>query len=993
MQFFVFTTQQVAPHICTVKRNLTGHQVIRMLMYKYTFTFILVLIAGLASGQGWERVYGGSGQDAANGVTQTPDGGYIMTGSYNADTRVYLLKTDANGDLQWSKTFFGSPLAAGNRVIVTQDGGYAVVGYVKGEGPNGDNIYVLKTDAFGTLLWKKPYGTGLDDRGTDILELPDGNLIITGYQENMNGKADMVILKLDSQGAEIWYKTFGQADFSEKGMGVTRAANDDLVVVSEKQESISDDKDAYIVRVTSTEGNLIWGNTYGLNNTGGEPGDELPRAIVSTSGDDLVMTGFTTSVTGGAGYIMKVAGNGNSTPLWSRTFPDADFNDLVNGANNSLFVCGYKSVNGLDDMYIVHTDADGNVIWEPRIGKGGFDAGLGIVATADGGAAVAGRSEQFVGPTVESKVYLVKTDANGLIFTSYLEGRIFKDANLNCLRDNGEGNQENWIVKVENAGFVRYAVAKNDGSFKIAVDTGTYDITLITPNNYWKTCEEAITVNIPAFYDTVITDIPVQVKSACPRNEIDIATPVLRRCAENTYTVRYCNSGTVTSSNTYVEVKLDSEFSVTGSSIFGTPMGDNTYRYNVGTLQNGNCGSFSVTAFLGCDNTAGLTQCVTAHIYPDSFCDVQTSNWDGAIIVAQAVCENDSVKMILANIGAGNMINPLGFVIAEDVVMLTAPGDPDYQFQLTSGQSQTVWDTIANGKTYRIIAEQSPGYPGLGNPTAAVEGCQSDTSTFPVSQGFYTMFPEGDADAFVESDCQESFEADYNPIYLKRGHPKGYNEEHFVTPDTDLEFLIQFQNTGTDVVQQVIIIDTLSAALDPATVFPGAASHPYQFDIYGEGVVQFTLSNANLAPGSSAGEGYVKFRVKQRSGLPCETQILNSAAIYFDFGAPEMSNQTLHTVCEFDSFVVVKNKEIFLPNADLRVYPNPARDVVNFELSGVEARQYTLQLYDIQGRLLVNQIFNQPTFRLFRPQLPAGTLFYWLAADGKPVASGKLLIR
>ena len=993
MQFFVFTTQQVAPHICTVKRNLTGHQVIRMLMYKYTFTFILVLIVGLASGQGWERVYGGSGQDAANGVTQTPDGGYIMTGSYNADTRVYLLKTDANGDLQWSKTFFGSPLAAGNRVIVTQDGGYAVVGYVKGEGPNGDNIYVLKTDAFGTLLWKKPYGTGLDDRGTDILELPDGNLIITGYQVNMNGKADMVILKLDSDGAEIWYKTFGQTDFSEKGMGVTRAANGDLVVVSEKQESISDDKDAYIVRVTSTEGNLIWGNTYGLNNTGGEPGDELPRAIVSTAGDDLVMTGFTTSVTGGAGYIMKVAGNGSSTPLWSRTFPNADFNDLVNGANNSLFICGYKSVNGLDDMYIVHTDADGNVIWEPRIGKGGFDAGLGIVATADGGAAVAGRSEQFVGPTVESKVYLVKTDANGLIFTSYLEGRIFKDANLNCLRDNGEGNQENWIVKVENAGFVRYAVAKNDGSFKIAVDTGTYDITLITPNNYWKTCEEAITVNIPAFYDTVITDIPVQVKSACPRNEIDIATPVLRRCAENTYTVRYCNSGTVTSSNTYVEVKLDSEFSVTGSSIFGSPMGDNTYRYNVGTLQNGNCGSFSVTAFLGCDNTAGLTQCVTAHIYPDSFCDVQTSNWDGAIIVAQAVCENDSVKMILANIGTGNMINPLGFVIAEDVVMLTAPGDPDYQFQLTSGQSQTVWDTIANGKTYRIIAEQSPGYPGLGNPTAAVEGCQSDTSTFPVSQGFYTMFPEGDADAFVESDCQESFEADYNPIYLKRGHPKGYNEEHFVTPDTDLEFLIQFQNTGTDVVQQVIIIDTLSAALDPATVFPGAASHPYQFDIYGEGVVQFTLSNANLAPGSSAAEGYVKFRVKQRSGLPCETQILNSAAIYFDFGAPEMSNQTLHTVCEFDSFVVVKNKEIFLPNADLRVYPNPARDVVNFELSGVEARQYTLQLYDIQGRLLVNQIFNQPTFRLFRPQLPAGTLFYWLAADGKPVASGKLLIR
>ncbi len=208
-------------------------------MYKYTFTFLLVLIAGLASGQGWERVYGGSGQDVANGITQTPDGGYIMTGSYNADTRVYLLKTDANGELQWSKTFFGAPLAAGSRVIVTQDGGYAVVGYVKGEGPNGDNIYVLKTDAFGTLLWKKPFGTGLDDRGTDILELPDGNLVITGYQVNVNGKADLVVLKLDSDGAEIWYKTYGAAGFSEKGMGIARASNGDLIVVAEKQENRS----------------------------------------------------------------------------------------------------------------------------------------------------------------------------------------------------------------------------------------------------------------------------------------------------------------------------------------------------------------------------------------------------------------------------------------------------------------------------------------------------------------------------------------------------------------------------------------------------------------------------------------------------------------------------------------------------------------------------------------------------------------------------------
>jgi hypothetical protein len=963
-------------------------------MYKYLCSILFLLSAGLASGQGWERVYGGSGQDVANGLALTPDGGYVITGSYNADTRIYLLKTDANGELQWSKTFFGNPLAAGNRVIVTQDGGYLVIGYIKGQGLGGDNIYLLKTDAFGNQVWKQTYGTNLDDVGADLLELPNGDLALTGYQTSPNGKTDLAVIRTDNQGEVIWQKTFGQPNADEKGMGIARAPNGDLLVVGEAQESISAEKDAYVLRVAVGDGTLIWAQNYGLTLPGGEPASEIPRALVATAAGDLVLTGFTSSVSNGGGYIMKIAGDGNSTPLWTQVFPAADFYDIANGSGGKFFVSGYKSNNGLDDAYIVHVDADGAVIWEPRVGKGGFDAGLSIVATPDGGAAVAGRSEQFIGPTVESKVYLVKTDANGLIFTSYLEGNIFHDTNLNCSRDANEGNQDNWILKIESAGFLRYAVAKSDGSFRLAVDTGSYDIRLITPNTYWKTCTETITVEVPNFYDTVEVAIPVQVASACPRNEVDIATPILRRCAENTYTVRYCNSGTITSTNTYIDVSLDPAMTFAGGSVFLQSLGENVYRYNVGSLQNGNCGSFTITAALNCDETIeGQTHCVTAHIYPDSFCNVSTGSWDGAIIVAQAVCENDSVKMFLLNVGSGNMTDPLGYVITEDVIMLTAPGDPNFQFRLDAGQDSTVWATPADGKTYRIIAEQSPGYPGLNIPTAAVEGCIADTSTLPISQGYYTMFPEGDADAFVETDCQESNATDYNPSYSKRGHPKGYDVPRYVAPQTDLEFLIQFQNTGTDVVQQVVIVDTLSAALDPATVYPGAASHPYQFDIFGEGIVQFTLSNVNLTPGSSAREGYVKFRVAQRPGLPCETQILNRAAVYFDYDAPQMSNQTLHTVCEFDTFIVVKTRAIHMPNADLRVYPNPAQDVLNFELKGVEAQAYALQLYDIQGRLLLDQIFNQPTFRLLKHQIPAGILFYRLAADGKPVASGKILSR
>ena len=340
----------------------------------------------------------------------------------------------------------------------------------------------------------------------------------------------------------------------------------------------------------------------------------------------------------------------------------------------------------------------------------------------------------------------------------------------------------------------------------------------------------------------------------------------------------------------------------------------------------------------------------------------------------------------------GDMTTPAGFVIAEDVLMLTDPGNPMYQVQLNSKQEALVWSQLATGKTYRIIAKQTPGYPGTSYATAAVEGCRApDSSSFTI--GFYTMFPD-DVDAFKSSDCQESNNADFNPDNLKRGHPKGYNTAHYVRPETDLEFLIQFQNPTTDTVHQVVIRDTLSPFLDPSTVHPGAASHPYDFDVYGNGIVQFTLPNLNLVPGRSASEGYVKFRVSQKPAIPCESKILNSAAIYYDFNAPVLSNQTFHTVCEFDTFVVVKTTNIEYEGAEVKIFPNPFDESAVFEISGVQASGYLLELYDLQGKKLFNQEYPYPTFRLHRQQLPAGMLFYRLTTDqGRPVASGKLLVR
>ena len=926
-------------------------------------------------------------------MAATPDGGYIMVGYYANVSWVYLIKTDADGFLQWSKKFKGNPLASGDAITLTQDGGYAIAGFfLPGtSGTDHRQVYLLKTDKAGNLLWSKTYGgITADAEAFDLLEMPDGSLAICGYQKDLAGKEDLLVLKTSADGDLLWSKTVGDALNQEKGFGIAQAGNGDLVVAGEKRNGPV--QDIYVVRLDGNDGNVIWENVYGLYEvSSGSPAADIARDIVETNDGGFVIAGKSTVIEDGS-VLLKIDGSGNNSTTWLKIFDKADFYGLAKTPNGGFLVTGNRPTTfAQEDLYVVRTDSKGNILCEGSVGRAGVDRGQAILPTPDGGVVAAGSSELFVGPFNEEKPYLVKMDKNCVVFTSYIQGHIFHDFNSDCKLDAGEPGLEDWIVRIESPNYTRYAAANSNGDFEILADTGIYKITLYPPNDAWEACNPVTTLHVADFSDTFAVNIPVHARSACPRNEVDVATPVLRRCADNTYTVRYCNSGTIPSLNTRVEVTLDPSLTLKSSSIPAVLLKDNTYAFNIGFLENGKCGSFTFVANLDCDQTVtGQTHCVSAHIYPDSFCNA--TNWDRSIVVAKAKCENDTVKLSLQNIGPGDMTTPVGFVIVEDIILLTDPDDQMYQIQLKTQGDSLVWSQQATGKTYRIISKQTPGYPGTNYATAAVEGCRApDSSSFTI--GYYTMFPE-DVDAFKSSDCQESNEIDFNPDNLKRGHPKGYDSAHYVRPETDLEFLIQFQNSTTDTVHQVIVRDTLSPFLDPATVHPGAASHPYDFDVYGNGIVQFTLSNLNLVPGSSASEGFVKFRVSQRPEKPCETKILNSAAIYFDYNAPVLTNQTFHTVCEFDSFVVVKTKDIHFAGADIKVYPNPFDESATFEVSGVQASGYLLEVYDLQGKKLIQQDFNHPTFRLYRHQLPAGMLFYRLTTDkGRPVASGKLLVR
>ncbi|WBV61944.1 T9SS type A sorting domain-containing protein [Chryseobacterium camelliae] len=164
----------------------------------------------------WQKSLGGSAVDQAYSVKQTSDGGYIafgqskstdgdVTGSHGNDD-YWLVKLSSTGNLQWQKTYGGSLYDRGTDVSQTSDGGYIMTGVsfpINLEGGTtgiGANDYlIVKTDALGAIEWQQTYGGLSDDYGTSVKQTPDGGYILCGYSNAITGSSgnyDYWIIKL-----------------------------------------------------------------------------------------------------------------------------------------------------------------------------------------------------------------------------------------------------------------------------------------------------------------------------------------------------------------------------------------------------------------------------------------------------------------------------------------------------------------------------------------------------------------------------------------------------------------------------------------------------------------------------------------------------------------------------------------------------------------------------------------------------------------------------
>jgi hypothetical protein len=319
----------------------------------------------------WSVTFDEDFYDQGSSVQQTSDGGYILTDitmAQNSDINFWLIKTDANGTMEW-KRLFGTSVSSdrSSSVQQTSDGGFIITGVTDfyGEVMGDDDVWLIKTDANGTMEWNKTFSGAHEmeypDCGLSGQQTSDGGYIIAGYQEGGAYAGSGWLIKTDAYGNEQWNATYHQVSYF---CSVGQTTDGGYILAGNRYVTHTSDN-VFDIRLVKTDasGNEQWNMTFG----GGDQNDsDVAKSVDQTSDGGFIIGGETQSYGAGGwnGWLIKTDANGNEQ--WNKTY-GGQFTDHFCSAEQTTdggyMVAGTVCYPGNYNFWLVKTDANGTEEW------------------------------------------------------------------------------------------------------------------------------------------------------------------------------------------------------------------------------------------------------------------------------------------------------------------------------------------------------------------------------------------------------------------------------------------------------------------------------------------------------------------------------------------------------------------------------------------------------------------------------------------------------
>jgi len=371
---------------------------------RFLLSIFLVIIVNMAIAQTNPGLtFGGQKNDVGYSLCITDDGGYILAGntrSYGSGSNdVFLIKLNENYQTEWTITY-GREHQDFVRSVITIDGGYMVCGDVWDIGSGLTDIYILLLDIEGAIITEKTYGTSEFEKCFAGYETSDGNLLMIGYSRAFDIYGGIYLVMTDGVGNRLWANTYGY-DFDDYAMDVIEDQDGSLLVIGTKDGFFEDvhanykthDADILLLKIDAS-GNEIWKKTYG------EDGHDFGYSIEQAD-NGYYLFGSTQSYGEGNFDMMLLKIDTEGEKEWHTTYGGEHFDYGISCDINSegdLYLLGSSKSFGQEnsvDIYLIKTDKSGNEIWDLTIGGVSSDYGHQIIATDDDGCAIIGTTESY----------------------------------------------------------------------------------------------------------------------------------------------------------------------------------------------------------------------------------------------------------------------------------------------------------------------------------------------------------------------------------------------------------------------------------------------------------------------------------------------------------------------------------------------------------------------------------------------------------------------